>query len=348
MKRCILLIIYLLFIYNPFSAQDVYTKDGIKLGDRSEFINSCIGGFEKETINLKGITINKKNYCSCMCDNLMPQITSEEILHFMKNNDIMSIFMKDKNFDLIMECVEDHMKLEDDYVFKENAYSENQKKVYMKTCVQEFMNNKDDQPWSINEAEEYCECAMKKLYSEGYTFKDLMETDDEDSKVFNEIVVPCISELITTSDEEQIYQFPNTYNINDIVGNSYSSAIELVDYLGQGYKMKIEIDGVVKYFLFDTGASDLVINRNIERDLLINGSINKNSYVGKDFYLLANNEKVEADIVLVNNLKIGNYTLNNVYIAIIDDGGMLCGKGLFDKFRTWEFEEDKNRIIVYK
>ena len=72
------------------------------------------------------------------------------------------------------------------------------------------------------------------------------------------------------------------------------------------------------------------------------------SYVGKDFYLLANNEKVEADIVLVNNLKIGNYTLNNVYIAIIDDGGMLCGKGLFDKFRTWEFEEDKNRIIVYK
>ena len=37
------------------SSQVVYTKDGVELGDRSNFINSCIGGFDKDNIDLKHI-----------------------------------------------------------------------------------------------------------------------------------------------------------------------------------------------------------------------------------------------------------------------------------------------------
>ena len=347
MKNCILSVLFFCFSLAVFS-QDIYTKDGVKLGDRSVFINSCVKGFEKETIDLNGITVNKNNYCSCVCDNLMPKLTSTEIFVAMQSNDMQSLFLKDKNFKILMDCVEDHMKVEDHYVFKEDNFSDMDKLFAVKSCVDEMMVPNDDYIWTKAEAEEYCECAMENLYSKGYTFKDLMQASDEDSKAFNEIVIPCLTKIFNPESTSAINQFPNTYVKNDIIGSSLFSEIKLIDYLGQGYKIKIEIDGLTKYFLFDTGASDLIIDRDFERDLLINGSINKGSYVGKGVYIMANNQEVVADIIKVNNLKIGDYTLNNVHIAVIEEGGMLCGKSLFDKFKTWRFQELDHKIVLFK
>jgi hypothetical protein len=67
------------------------------------------------------------------------------------------------------------------------------------------------------------------------------------------------------------FKSTNVYNINDIKGGSYRSLIPLTDYFGKGYKVKITIAGVSKYYLFDTGASDLIIDRDTERELLLNG-----------------------------------------------------------------------------
>ena len=106
------------FAFTVSSSQAVFTKDGVKLGDRSNFINSCIGGFDKDDIDLNGISVNKYKYCSCVCDNLIPEVTSDEILIAMKTDDLSSLFSKDQNLKIIMQCVDGNMKLEDDFVFK--------------------------------------------------------------------------------------------------------------------------------------------------------------------------------------------------------------------------------------
>ena len=330
------------------STQVVYTKDGVELGDRSNFINSCIGGFDKDDIDLNGITVNKYKYCSCVCDNLIPEVTSDEILIAMKTNDLSSLFLQDQNLKIIMQCVDGNMKLEDDFIFKESEYSDRNKKFAIQNCVNEVLNNSSDYSWTETQANEYCECAIKKMYDAGMTFKDAKEATEEDSRAFNEIVIPCMNEILNTTIENDVNDYYNTYNKTDIIGSAFSSEIVLIDYLGLGFKIKIEIDGITKYFLFDTGAADLIINRDFERDLLINGSINKDSYLGKNIYIMANNEEVEADMIKVNRLKLGDYTVNNVIVAVIDEGGMLCGKSLFDKFRTWKFYENDRKLIVYK
>jgi len=330
------------------SSQVVYTKDGVELGDRSNFINSCIGGFDKDDIDLNGITVNKYKYCSCVCDNLIPEVTSDEILIAMKTNDLSSLFLKDQNLKIIMKCVDGNMKIEDDFVFKENEYSERSKKLAIQNCVNQVLNNSSDYSWTEAQANEYCECAIEKMYDAGMTFKDAKEATEEDSRAFNEIVIPCMNEILNNTIENDVNEYYNTYNKTDIKGSAFSSEIVLIDYLGLGFKIKIEIDGITKYFLFDTGAADLIIDRDFERDLLINGSINKDSYLGKNIYIMANNEEVEADMLKVNRLKLGDYTVNNVIVAVIDEGGMLCGKSLFDKFRTWKFYENDRKLIVYK
>jgi len=100
--------------------------------------------------------------------------------------------------------------------------------------------------------------------------------------------------------------------------------------------------------LFDTGSSDLIINSDLERELLLNGSLTKEDYLGTEFYEMANNETVEARVVRLDNIKIGDYYVNNVVVAIIDNGSLLCGLGLLNKFQKWNFEESSNVLSLYK
>ena len=70
--------------------------------------------------------------------------------------------------------------------------------------------------------------------------------------------------------------------------------------------------------------------------------------MNKTEFTLANNQKVKAQMVILDNIIIGDYTLNNVLIAIIDEGSLLCGKSFLVKFKKWEIDKQNNVVILYK
>lgn len=345
-----LTIIYLITITLHCAAQVVKSKDGISLGKRSEFISSCTKGADEKLMSINGIEIETYKYCACVCDNLIPTINSWELEKAVKENKMIDLFLKDKNLEILMQCLEGNFKLNEDYKFEYSNStefsSELQSKVAVETCVKEIMSDSENKDiWTNELAEEYCDCAINRLFSAGYTYKDILEIEDENSESFNEIVMPCVAEVLKDKTE---FKSSNTYNIDDITGGGYRSLIPLIDNLGQGYKVKITISGVTKYYLFDTGASDLIIDRDTERELLLNGVLKRENYLGKTEYILANNQTIQAQEVKVNNIVIGDYTLNNVVIAIIDNGSLLCGKSFLDKFKRWEIDIQNNFLILYK
>ncbi len=341
-----LTIIYLMTFIFPCAAQVVKSKDGVSLGQRSEFISACTKGADKKLMNINGMEIETYKYCACVCDNLIPTINSWEMERAMKENKMTDLFLKDENLEILMKCLEGNFKINDDYKFEYTDNPELQKKFGIKNCVNEILSDGEmNEIWTKELAEEYCDCAISKLLSAGYTYKDILEIEDENSASFNEIALPCVAEVFKTNTE---FKSSNSYNIYDIKGGAYRSLIPLVDYLGQGYKIKINISGVVKYYLFDTGASDLIINRDTERELLLNGVLKKENYLNKTEYTLANNQTVKAQMVKLDNIIIGDYTLNNVVIAVIDEGSLLCGKSFLDKFKKWEIDKQNNVLILYK
>ena len=263
-----------------------------------------------------------------------------------KENKIIDLFLEDKNLEILMSCLEGNFKVDDDYIFEDSGNSETQRKYSIKSCVKEILDAPENNDlWTKKLAEEYCECAMDKLFSKGYTYKDIQEIEDENSESFNEIAMPCISLVLGDNPE---FKSSNTYNINDIEGDKYRSFIPLVDYLGQGYKIKISISGVSKYYLFDTGASDLIIDRDTERELLLNGVLKRGNYLGKTQYTTANNQIMEAQMVKVNNITIGDYTIGNVVISVVDEVSLLCGKSFLDKFYKWEIDKQNKVLVLYK
>ena len=170
--------------------------------------------------------------------------------------------------------------------------------------------------------------------------------DDENSESFNEVALPCFQKILLDKDNSGL--FINEYILDDIVGDEYMSEVKLNNYLPSVYKIKINIDGVVKYFLFDTGATDLIINSDMERELIFNGSIKKEDYLGEQEFILADNSVVIGRVVRINNIKIGDYMVNNVIVSVLDRGSLLCGLGLLEKFRKWVFIKDSEILKIYK
>ena len=354
-----------IFIFNSSNlfSQTIKTKDGVIMGDRKELIYNCIEGAKNAsgTLNLAGFEIGIEEYCNCVADRLFPTLTSTEIIQAMQQNSIQSLFFKNDNLEIIMSCVEgafddDEDAFSDtfsDYKIKSSenpSMAEFQREIAIKSCIQGF----DDIPkeeldfeeviFTDDIKEEFCSCASDKILSKGYTFNQLSKADNENSDAFNEVILPCLSQVLQLNKDS----YENSFVEGNVYGGGNSSRVPLVDYLGMGYKLKINLGGVERYFLLDTGATDIIIDRDTERELLLSGVLTRDSYGGKSEYQMANNEIVEAQIAKVKKIVIGDYTVTDVKIAIFDNGALLCGISFLDRFKKWEIDKKSNSLILYK
>lgn len=339
-------LLYLIATVLPSFGQLVKSKDGVPLGERKEFIEACTKGAEDELMNVNGLEIKAYKYCSCVCDNLIPTINYKVLEKAIEQSKLQELFLSDENIKIIMQCIDGNYKIKGDYQFGQSNNKELQIKLGIKSCVDEIM--KDDEireVWTKELAEEYCDCAINKLFDAGYTYKEISQIEDENSAAFNEIAVPCVSQVLKVDIQSESL---NDYNIKDIEGGNYRCQVPLTDYFGKGFKVKIIIAGVSRYYLLDTGASDFMIDKETEKELLSKNALKKENYLNKKEYTLANNQTVKGQLVKVDNIVIGDYTLENVVISVVEEGSLLCGLSFFDKFKDWEIDEQNKVLILYK
>lgn len=332
--------------YFSFS-QDVLTKDGVSMGKRSTFMELCTSGVDDRVMDIKGVKIEAKKYCSCVVDNLVPTLHSAEIMAAYEEGKMVDLFLNDKNLPIIMECTEGNYTYSDEFNFGD-VNSPEAIKIGVMACLEEFKKDEEAMALFTEEmAESYCSCAVEKLMAKGITYGDLQKLGDVDGEAFNEIVMPCVTEAMGINyATDPPLEFDEDFE--EITGGGVSSEVPLVDYMGQGYKLKINLGGVEKYFLFDTGASDLVIDSATEKELLKGNIIDEGNYIDTEVYILANNQEVEAQVIWMDEVSIGDYTVSDVEVAIFEEGSLLCGKSFLDRFSKWEVDKKNKVLILYK
>ncbi len=332
-----------LIIIPKSNCQNILSKDGLSLGNRDEFIASCLKGANNTMVKYKGMELQASKYCACLADNLIPTLDSKEIFKATKANKIKELFLNDKNLDIVVKCAEGNVKYSDDFKFGQSNDLELQKKVFVKNCKNEIMQVNSNDVWTADIAEKACICVYDKFITGGSSLKEIKEMIDINSPIYNEVALPCVVKAFEKTNNKENY-----YNINDIIGTKYKSEINLVDFFGKGYKVKIKIGNVSKYFLFDTGASDLIIDGDTERELLLDGFLKRENYLYKSEFELANNNTVLGQKVKINNITIGDFVVNNVVLTIFNSGSLLCGKSFLNKFKNWEIDEKNKILILYK
>lgn len=100
--------------------------------------------------------------------------------------------------------------------------------------------------------------------------------------------------------------------------------------------IKIRVGSYNYNFLIDTGASTMVINSSIEKNLISSGKIRRGSYVPVR-YEIADGSTVVLYETVVSSIEIGGRTFRNVKVAIGDENtSLLLGMSFLNSF-NWKF-----------
>lgn len=338
MKKILLSLVVILCILPQIFAQTVYSKDGIELGDRRDLIESCVAGMAEEVVLDDGLTVSARSICSCMIDQLLPKMTVDDFLSLttLDDEEIENILLV-KYFQDILIC----LGKEDPDLDSEISL----RGVIVDACVEQMGNDQQlaDAGFSRSQARQFCSCAVDKILLQGYSYEQILHAEDENGAVFNEVIMGCIDHLMDVSGLAS-----NVYNSSDIRGGGESSQVTLLNFASVGHKVKLSICGVDKYFLFDTGASDMLISQELADELQRQGCIGADNYLGETRYVTADGKTVNAVNLVLNNVKIGDYTVDNVIVGVIDGGSLLCGLGLLQKFQKWEVTNGGQMLLLYK
>ena len=196
------------------------------------------------------------------------------------------------------------------------------------------------------DAEAYCKCVFEGLAARDYELdinKSAKEqTNNPNSSVYNEVSMICVKPLL----ESMGILGKKEYNDDDILGDLKMSKVQILKDINESLKLKITIGGIEKYFQFDTGASHLIIDGKMERDLLARNIIRESDYLGSSNVTIADNTVVKCKVVNLSQIKIGDYFVNNVETLIIEEGALLCGLSLLEKFRTYNFNSSNNILTI--
>ncbi len=201
-----------------------------------------------------------------------------------------TLLLSDKNLKIFLDCWKNNASIAPKLKFNQlNDSAGIAKKFAIATCIKGILEDSvKSKTWLKKNAENYCPCAVENLYAKGYSFDDIEGDANENNKLYNEIVAPCFNLALKVGTE---FENLSRYRPEDIIGRDFSTKVLLLDYSNQGYKIKISIAGKVKYYVFDTGASDLIISTDLERELLLSGMLTKESYLGTEYYTLANGRR---------------------------------------------------------
>lgn len=141
----------------------------------------------------------------------------------------------------------------------------------------------------------------------------------------------------------------NTYNPDDIDGDNNYTVITLEELYPNHFYLQLNFGGLKKDFVFDTGSTEIIFDQNFLKKLRNNGCEVKKTKIKGQSALTASGEEIFYKVFLLNNVKIGDYVLNNVVVSVGPPGtSSLCGIGLLKKFSNAEWNMKDSTLKLYK
>lgn len=329
----------------------VRTKDGVPIFDRESFIEESSKAMDKSMAKTStGIKIDSRKYCECICDSLIPNCTSEEINESMKSGDFQTFISTPKNSSILLRCLDGKIKLEDDWKIDLNK-SENPeigKKLSIEICVKNLLEIKQGlYAWNDEMARQYCSCANDKIYSTGViTEESTNDLYNENSVIYNEITTECLGDILKSNKAK--IQPDKEIIKSTVTGTRAFSKIDLLFLESTGYKIKLNIAGLERYFIFDTGASMMVIDQKLADELQKRKALKAEDILINSKFQLANGTIITSKIMELNNVRVGDYTLNHLEVAVIENGTLLFGSNALNNFSKWEINKEKKTLTLYK
>ena len=188
------------------------------------------------------------------------------------------------------------------------------------------------------------------IIKEGDFFSDKLYQGTE-TILFKNSGVKIISEYLKGISKVVNRNDINTYKAEDILGDSEFTEVSL---LQRGsivdsrlaYDVELEINGIKGEWLLDSGAMGFTIGNIMFERLIANGIKYKDlNRTVKSFGI---GGEAYGDLVVLEEVKIGDYIVKNVVATVLDTPTSLLGTGFLLKFGNAIWNMKGKKLILYK
>lgn len=318
---------------------NLYSKDGVNLGNKMELFKNCVTGFFKESSFKMNNDSDKYSYCECFSTTLAKYFTAAEISEIVSGKIKLEQELSKKGH---QELFNDFQKCSQiiinstDKNSNINATGEKYGDVFLLGCKESL---KDSNRYDDINIDLCCECLQEEINSRELNIS-LKEIKDENSVLFNEIILNCLNRpgVIKNNKSEN--------SINDVRSYLKHEDIPVIIVLSS-YKVKLVFNNISKCFIIDSGASDTAISSDFERELILEGIIKKENYISDETYTIADGSEIKCRRVKLNNVRIGNFSINNVIVSITNSkSDLLLGKSFLNKFKKWSINNQNSKLYL--
>ena len=133
----------------------------------------------------------------------------------------------------------------------------------------------------------------------------------------------------------------------NIESNTEHITIPLTNNFGS-YRLDAEINDLSINFIFDTGASESILNQGLLYRLQ-ELSFDNIDYLQKGNYILSDGSEVYCERIRIKKMKIGDHIINNVIFGIMPtETDNLLGKNVLDKYKRWSVNKNLNELTLVK
>jgi hypothetical protein len=337
MKKLLIAIFYIILILPSESlAQETFirTKEGRPILNRKALINNCLKSLHKDKTDETALSI-----CECQVKRIDKYFTNKQYKQFTKYNvvDISSLTESDSLFaKKIQECYTSTGKT---MLLQAEGFETE----YVANCIKGIQKNTEKQ-LDNKRLTNFCKCQLDMVKKKRLTDIELNALQNPNSLLFYEMIYNCGNPF----SEKDISE--NNWNINsekDISGPE-TDTVSILNINGMTY-IKLKIGSLVQIWLFDTGASDLMINKDMEEQLKNEKTLTETDYLGEGEYEMANGTIDTCRKYKLNNIKIGQFTVNNITVAVSDKANkIIVGKTLLNKFGNWLLNNKSGTLILNK
>lgn len=277
--------------------------------------------------------------CECQASLLNRHFTYKQIKKHTKNGTInLSKLIEEDS--VISKNIDDCYKSSGQVALLAAQGDENK---FVTNCMLSFQKNTKRNLDSVK-LRSFCTCELDLIKTRKFTDVQLGSMNDPNSLLFYEMLYKCGNPFAEQEDGSRNW---NSGSINDLTGPDIDT-VSILNLNGMTY-VKLKIGSLVQIWLFDTGASDLLITSEMEKTLREEKLIDDTNYLGIGEYEMANGAIDSCKKYRINNVKIGNFSVNNIIIAVSEKGKkIIAGKTLFNKFARWTLNNEQSKLILWR
>ncbi|WP_207494899.1 retropepsin-like aspartic protease [Aridibaculum aurantiacum] len=334
-RYCFVVFVVCIFSFQSYAQGDYITsKEGRSILNRRQVINNCLKGMKKDKSNRAAVSI-----CECQVNKIDRYFTAKQYRENTRQGviDIGTMIKKDSVLEKQMNACYTNSGVS--VLLQAEGFEEE----FVASCITS-VNASTERSIDAKKVNSFCNCQLSMVKGKKLTDAQMESLSNPNSLLFYEMMYTC-GDPFETSDN--INRGWSASSASDINGPN-SDTIRVLTLNGLSY-IQIKTGSMVQFWLLDTGASDMLVNKDMEETLKAEGLIGQSNYLGTAEYEMANGMIDTCRRYQVNNIQVGSFSLDNIIIAVTDKGKkVIAGKGMLNKFTTWYLNNKENTLVLSK